>query len=157
AKSGRPQTFCEEATTTMKTFAQCLVSEPRRWSFLFAVILLFPHARALAHDEDKKKPPTKAKADLMMARKLMDLAKQKLIAAGRYSCCVKAPPGSRTGGCDTCAKMNGSCNCGANLAQGKGVCGDCLAGWKTGRGAFPGVDKNSVTLLDSSHQALPGM
>src|SRR5436190_23702171 len=111
---------------------------------------------AHAHDDDKKKPPTKARADLMMARKQMDSAKQKLIAAGRYACCVKAPPGSKVGGCDMCAKMNGSCSCGASLGQGKGVCGDCLAGWKTGRGAIPGVGKMRVALLDSSHQAMAG-
>lgn len=110
-----------------------------------------------AHDDDKKKPPTKARADLLAARKLMNAAKQKMIQSGRYACCVKAPPGSKVGGCDICAKTNGSCNCGANLAQGKGVCGDCLGGWKTGRGAFPGIKKESVTLLDSSHQAMPGM
>jgi hypothetical protein len=116
--------------------------------------LLALHPSALAHGDDKKKPPTKAKAQLMMARKQMDAAKMKLIQAGRYACCVKSAPGSKSPGCDMCAKMNGSCSCGASLGQGKGVCGDCLAGWKTGRGAIPGVDKMHVTLLDSSHQAM---
>lgn len=122
-----------------------------------ACLLTASVSGAHAHDDDKKKPPTKAKAGLALARKQMDEAKRKMIAGGRYACCVKAPPGSKVEGCDMCAKMNGSCNCGASLAQGKGVCGDCLAGWKTGRGAVPGVKKESVSLLDSSHQAMPGM
>ena len=110
---------------------------------------------ATAHEDDVKKPPTKAKAELQKARKQMDAAKQKLAQDGKYRCCVKPPPTAKAGGCDTCAKMHGSCNCGANLAQGKGVCGDCLAGWKTGRGAFPNVNKDEVKLLHSGHQALP--
>lgn len=132
----------------------------RRWllGMVFLISLhLGPGIMARAHDEDGKKPPTKAKADLLLARKQMDTAKKRLMEAGRYACCVKPPPGSKVGGCDVCAKMNGSCNCAANLAQGKGVCGDCVAGWKTGRGALPGVQKESVALLDSSHQAMPGM
>jgi hypothetical protein len=134
-----------------------LLALRHRWILLLTCVLLTQAFSAQAHDDDKKKPPTRAKADIAAARLQMDAAKKKLSETGRYSCCVKAPPGSKVAGCDMCAKMNGSCNCGANIAQGKGVCGDCLAGWKTGRGAFPGVDKEKVTLLDSSHQGMPGM
>ena len=118
---------------------------------------LFTGGRILAHDDEdtKKKPPTKAKADLVRVRHEMDAAKQKLTQEGKYRCCVKPPPAAKVGGCDTCAKMHGSCNCGANLVQGKGVCGDCLAGWKSGRGAFPDVKKDEVKLLHSGHQAVP--
>ena len=50
--------------------------------------------------------------------------------------------------------MNGSCNCAANLAAGKGVCGDCLSGWKAGKGAIPGVKAGDVKMLHSGKQKM---
>src|SRR5687767_1943673 len=100
-------------------------------SFCALAPFILAGAVAFAHEDDVKRPPTKAKAELQKARKQMDAAKQKLLQDGKYRCCVKPPPTAKVGGCDTCAKMHGSCNCAANLSQGKGVCGDCLAGWKT--------------------------
>src|SRR5437773_9489682 len=94
----------------------------RKVAMLLAAAFLLISVASWAHEGDKKKPPTKAKGDLMMARKQMDAAKMKIMEAGRYSCCVKPPPGSKVGGCDMCAKMNGSCSCGVNLGQGKVVC-----------------------------------
>ena len=119
---------------------------------LFAILLCFLlTVPAFAHDDDdnKKKPPSKAGADLKQARLLMDTAKMKLAEQGKYSCCIKAPKDAKGTGCDLCAKENGSCNCGANLAAGKGVCGECLGGWKTGKGLFPGIKAKNVTLLAS--------
>src|SRR5438132_10614954 len=101
----------------MKTFHSCALPALPLQALPAACAVLILGVAASAHEDDKKKPPTKAKADLMMARKMMDTAKQKLIEGGRYACCVKAPPGSKVGGCDMCAKMNGSCNCGANLSH----------------------------------------
>lgn len=134
------------------TFWECFVIS------MALLSLLATASRALAHDDDKikKLPPTKAKADLVAARLMLDAAKRKLIESGRYSCCVKAPPGSKVAGCDLCVRLNGSCNCAENLRQGKGVCGECLAGWKTGRGAVRGVNAKSVTLLSGCCQAKPG-
>ena len=126
---------------------------------LFAILLCFLLAvPALAHDDDdnKKKPPSKAGADLKQARMLMDTAKMKLSEQGKYSCCIKAPKEAKGTGCDLCAKENGSCNCGANLAAGKGVCGECLGGWKTGKGIFPGIKAKDVTLLASPSQKIEG-
>lgn len=120
---------------------------------LAALLLLVLGTKALAHPPaNKNLPPTRAVADLQRARVLMDAAKTKLTQQGRYACCVKEPEGSKAAGCDLCARMNGSCNCGANLVAGKGVCGDCLAGWKAGRGAIPGVKPEAVTLLHSGNQ-----
>jgi hypothetical protein len=86
----------------------------------------------------------------------MDAAKRQLAAQGKYTCCIKAPEGAKAAGCDLCAKETGSCQCGVNLAAGKGVCGECLSGWKAGRGAAPGVQARSVTLLASPGQASDG-
>jgi hypothetical protein len=119
---------------------------------LAAYCLAAASACLAAHPPTKKLPPTKATADLKKARELMDAAKSKLSQQGKYSCCVKAPAGSKAAGCDLCAYMNGSCNCGANLAVGKGVCGDCLSAWKAGKGTVRGVKPAEVTLLDSTHQ-----
>jgi hypothetical protein len=113
---------------------------------------------AAAHEDDrtKKLPPSKARPQLQQARRRMDTAKAKLLAQGRYACCIKPPEGAKVPGCDLCAKENGSCQCGSSLAQGKGVCGECLAGWKAKRGAVPGIDPNAVRLLDSSQQKMAG-
>ena len=92
--------------------------------------------------------PTKAQADLKIARRQMDAAKKKLAAQGRYSCCVKPA-------CDLCARVNGSCACAGNVASGKGACGDCYGGWQGGRGALKGVDRKSVQLLPAEKQAWP--
>ncbi len=66
-------------------------------------------------------------------------AKKTLVAEKRYACCIR-------GGCGQCAH-EGSCPCGSDLATGKkGVCGECLDGWKSGKGAFPGIDPGDVQL-----------
>jgi hypothetical protein len=120
---------------------------------LIAVVLLTSPWGGWAHPPTNKRlPPTQATADLKSARELMDAAKTKLLQQGKYACCVKAPQGSKTAGCDLCARMNGSCNCAANLVQGKGVCGDCLSGWKAGKGAIPGIKADTVSLLHSGQQ-----
>ncbi|MCU1238052.1 MAG: hypothetical protein JWP63_6019 [Candidatus Solibacter sp.] len=65
-------------------------------------------------------------------------AKRTLVGEGRYACCIR-------GGCGECAHET-SCPCGGDLAAHKGVCGECLDGWRSGRGAFAGIDPNEVTL-----------
>jgi len=120
---------------------------------LLALALFSSAIAAWAHPPvNKKLPPSKALPDLKKARELMDAAKTKLAAQGKYACCIKAPEGSKAAGCDLCARVNGSCNCAANLAAGKGVCGDCLGGWKAGKGAIPNVKAADVTLLHSGNQ-----
>ena len=120
-----------------------------------AVGMICSVAAAGAHPPSNKAlPPTQAAADLKRARSLMDVAKAKLLEQGKYGCCVKAPVGSKTPGCDLCARMNGSCNCAANLMAGKGVCGECLGGWKAGKGAMPGVKPGDVKLLHSGNQKM---
>ena len=119
---------------------------------LFA-LLLASSLTARAHPPaNLNLPPTQATPDLQKARVLMDAAKQKLTTQGKYACCVKAPQGSKVAGCDLCARVNGSCNCAANLAAGKGICGDCLAGWKAGKGTILGVKASSVNILHSGNQ-----
>ena len=99
-----------------------------------------------AHENGlKNRKPTKAQVDLADARKKLDLAKKKLSTAGVYKCCVKP-------GCDLCLRVNGSCHCAANVAAGKGACGECFMGWATGRGSVKGVDKPQVPLLCAVNQ-----
>ena len=103
---------------------------------------------ALAHEGMRTMGPTKAARDLKLARAAMDAAKRKLAAQGRYACCVRP-------GCNLCARVNGSCNCAANVKAGRGSCGECYGGWKAGRGVVSGVDARSVALLTADHQACP--
>ena len=117
---------------------------------LAAACLLVAAADASAHDpKGKKLGATKAQADLDAGRASMDAAKKKLAAAGNYSCCTKPS-------CDTCARVNGSCACAENVKAGKGACGECVEGWKAGRGAVDGVKADDVKLLASDHQAHHG-
>jgi hypothetical protein len=110
-----------------------------------------------AHEDDviKKLPPTKAKPDLRRARALMDAAKRKLTAQNRFACCIQPPPEARAPGCDWCVREVGSCACGINLMAGKGVCGECVGGWRDGRGTFRGVQGKEIKLLDATRQKLP--
>jgi hypothetical protein len=85
--------------------------------------------------------PTAAKDDLAAARKSLSAAKEKLAAQGRYACCTKPS-------CDLCARTTGSCHCAANLASGKGACGECADTWRHARG-------KTVPLLPSDQQACP--
>ena len=117
-------------------------------------LLTIPRSAWAHDDEDKPKTPTKATADLKKARTAMDTYKTRLTKDGKYGCCMTKPVGAKTDGCDTCAKTVGSCNCGANLAAGKGVCGECYGAWKNGKGtpAFGKVDVKSLKILSSDHQ-----
>lgn len=111
--------------------------------------------QALAHDDDKKpKTPTKAQKDLKRAREAMDAYKMRLSKDGKYACCMQKPVGSKTDGCDACAKTSGSCQCGANLAAGKGICGECYGAWKIGKGApaYGKIDFKSLKILASDFQ-----
>ncbi len=117
---------------------------------LLAMAVAFALATtASAHDPKAKNlPPTKSTPDAKAARAAMDAAKIKLAAEGKYACCI-APT------CDVCARVNGSCMCAVSVAQGKGACGECFAGWKAGKGAMSGIDKDTVTLSPSSEHAVP--
>jgi hypothetical protein len=92
--------------------------------------------------------PTKAAADLKLARGAMAAAKRKLAGQGRYACCSRPS-------CNLCARINGSCNCAANVKAGGGSCGECYAAWKSGRGSVGGVSARAVGLLTAEHQACP--
>lgn len=102
-----------------------------------AAVALLCALGCLGHEGHTNLAPTKAGADLKRAREALAAAKRKLTAAGRYSCCRKQS-------CSLCARVNGSCNCGANVAAGLGACGECFAAWN-GR----------VKLLPADHQACP--
>ncbi len=130
-----------------------------RYKYCFVILLMISSlccpAFVLAHDdENKPKTPTKATGDLKKAREAMDALKTRLTKDGKYGCCIQKPAGSKVSGCDICAKTVGSCNCGANLAAGKGVCGECYGAWKGGKGnpAFGKVDVKNMKILSSDHQ-----
>ena len=102
----------------------------------------------VAHEGMRNLKPTKAAGDLQLAKVAMAAAKRKLAAQGRYACCAKPS-------CDLCVRINGSCNCAANVKAGKGSCGECFESWKNGRGAVRDVDEKSLALLTAEHQSCP--
>jgi|GEM_PF-1038131 len=129
----------------------------KRLPILVAAALLIASI-AQAHPITKFKFPSKAAKQLAQAAKELELYKSGLEKEGKYGCCIKPPAGSKVSGCNMCAVKNGSCNCAANLAQGKGVCGECKGGWLNGRGAMDLKDLNianaqAIPILPSDHQA----
>lgn len=129
-------------------------------SLLCIGLLLFGILNPLfAHEDDKKpKTPSKAVGDLKRARIAMDAYRARLQKEGHYSCCMKPPVGSKVDGCDSCARVSGSCHCGANLVAGKGVCGECFGAWKFGKGSshFGKVEVKSLKVLASDFQKVEG-
>lgn len=101
----------------------------RTFAVIVYVILLIRLGSAHEGGTGNQKP-TKAQKDLNAARKAMRSAKDKLLRAGKYSCCVRPS-------CDLCARTKGRCDCAENLHAGKGVCGECYAGL-VGRGRSAG-------------------
>ena len=96
----------------------------------------------------KNTKPTKAQPHIGKASELLKAAKKKLTKDGKYSCCVRPS-------CDLCARTNGACGCKQTAAAGLGVCGECLGGWKAGRGAVRGVKEKDVKLLPARKQKPP--
>jgi hypothetical protein len=118
------------------------------WMRAAAALLALSVALQAHEGGQRNLKPTKAEKDLKIARRQMDAAKQKLSAQGRYVCCVRPA-------CSLCARVNGSCACGVNVAKGLGACGECYAGWQSGRGSLKGVDSKTVKLLPAEKQAWP--
>ncbi len=115
-----------------------------------AVVWLAAAMVLLAHEGGRRNTtPTKAEKDLQTAKKKLAAAKKTLTAKGRYACCVKPS-------CDLCLRKNGSCACAANVARGLGACGECMAGWKNGRGSMSGIKAENVKLLPAAKQKMPG-
>jgi hypothetical protein len=81
----------------------------------------------------KNQKPTKAARHLKSAEKKLQAARKELSAKGKYTCCVKP-------GCGLCLRAKGACDCAASIDAGTGVCGECLAGWRAGRGSVRGVN-----------------
>jgi hypothetical protein len=65
------------------------------------------------------------------------LNKAKLIEEGEYQCCIRPA-------CDACADMGHACDCYSDVKKGKRVCRECYEGWQEGKGAVPGIEKDSV-------------
>ena len=65
------------------------------------------------------------------------LDKGKLVEEGKYRCCIRPV-------CDACANMGHACDCYDDVKKGKRVCNECYDGWQNGKGAVPGISKDSV-------------
>lgn len=65
------------------------------------------------------------------------LDKGKLVEEGKYHCCIRPV-------CDACANMGHACDCYDDVKKGGRVCNECYDGWQEGKGAVPGISKDSV-------------
>ena len=103
-------------------------------------MLLLPSERQAMEQPDGDLPP-----ELREFRQSILEAKKTLVKEKRFLCCIG-------GGCTQCV-FEAGCPCGSDLAlakgakvKSKGVCGDCLDGWKAGHGSFEGVELSDVKL-----------
>lgn len=131
-----------------------------RW--LWLVILLVGASASAKHPPMGARKPTSASPILAKALNELELYKAGLDGKDLLSCCVKPLKGSKTPGCRMCAAKNGSCNCAANLAKGKGVCGECKGEWMEGHGLFSlkalGYKSPAeIPILTSLQQAMNGV
>ncbi len=97
--------------------------------------------------------------DLGLAIASLTRAKSILVSEQRFSCCIR-------GGCAQCA-MEADCTCADDLAAApangaekksggrKGVCGDCLDGWKAGKGRLAGISPSEVALAEMGSMETP--
>jgi hypothetical protein len=84
-------------------------------------------------------PALAPSAELREAAESLLRAKRTLVSEKRFACCIR-------GGCAQCAH-DANCPCGGDLAtKHKGVCGQCLDGWRSGQGAFAGILPSEVGL-----------
>jgi hypothetical protein len=93
--------------------------------------------------------PGAAPDDLRVEADALLRAKRTMVGEKRYACCVR-------GGCGQCAHET-SCPCGGDLAAKRGVCGECLDGWRSRRGAFDGIDPFEVALAEEAPATGPVM
>jgi len=126
------------------------------------VALLMLSVMGVAHPTGKAKGISKAAKKLAEASRHLEAYKAKLHGDGNYSCCIKPPAKSKTVGCTMCAINNGSCNCAANLMQGKGVCGECKGGWVNGKGKFDlrltgAASAKAIPVLPAGKQGIDGV
>lgn len=113
-------------------------------------LLLLCAITVFAHEGGKKNTkPTAAQKDLDESKSLLALAKKELAGQGKYSCCVKP-------GCDLCPMTRGKCSCADNARSGRGVCGECMGGWKAGRGSVKGVTAKTVKLEAVKPEVITG-
>jgi len=127
----------------------------RVWILFILVALV---SSSFGHPIPRFKFPSKAFAKLKEAQKELQAYKAGLVKDGKYDCCLKKPED----GCNMCAAQTGSCACAANLAAGKGTCGECFAGWSNGRGAFDLKDLGisspaEIKVLPASQQGKAGV
>jgi hypothetical protein len=107
-------------------------------------VTLLPSANQACPLPNAATPPP----ELRDAEESLLRAKRILVSEKRFSCCIR-------GGCAHCAR-EANCSCGRDLASvagasnakaaRKGVCGDCLDGWRSGQGSFAGVSPEEVSL-----------
>jgi len=113
----------------------------RTLAALLAASLLLP-----AHEGGKRDTrPTKAAKDLRLAKAKLDESKKELQKGAKYSCCVKAS-------CGLCQRKAGACQCAEAVTQKKKSCGECLAGWRSGRGAVRRVSGETIELDPANAQ-----
>jgi hypothetical protein len=87
---------------------------------------------------------TGGKEMALKAVEALKIAKEALMAEGKYGCCNKTA-------CDECLIAHQECSCASQLRKGESVCAQCYAGWQQGNGAVMGVKASDVKMNKHMH------
>jgi len=61
------------------------------------------------------------------SRQVSEALRDSLVRNGLYDCCMKP-------GCDHCILKEGQCDCYESIRKSDPICGECLRGYKAGKG-----------------------
>lgn len=61
------------------------------------------------------------------SRQVSEALRDSLVRSGLYDCCMKP-------GCDHCILKEGQCDCYESIRKSEPICGECLKGYKAGKG-----------------------
>lgn len=108
---------------------------------------------AASHEHHKMQPPSSLFTMKSSEEKLaqihgeMEETKQSLAEEGKYACCIRPA-------CNQCLLRFGVCRCRKAIQEQGLGCGECMEGWKEGRGTVEGV--TPAELLERQKQQNPG-
>ena len=143
--SHHPQTDTAQKTYTCPMHPEIISDKPGKCPKC-GMTLVVRTENTITNEQEKQSPEANAAQEhAQRVKTALQKTKKELSDASLYSCCVADP-------CDRCALDEQSCDCYNDVKNGKGVCSDCYAGWKQGKGRVKGVKPSQVKMESHNHK-----